>query len=162
MTATANIHATCIVLAAAAPAPSLAAAGVLLLGDSGAGKSDLALRLIDRGARLVSDDRTNLYVEDGRLHARAPAALAGLIEIRGLGIVALPCEASAQIALAAQLATDVPRMPLPQTYAPPLALAHAARPPLIRINAYEASAVPKLRWAVYALHHGLLRNDGAP
>ena len=62
----------------------------LLLGESGAGKSDLALRLIAAGAQLVADDRVELSVESNRLIARAPANLAGLIEIRNVGIIALP------------------------------------------------------------------------
>ena len=70
--------------------------GVLLLGPPGSGKSDLLLRLLDRGFALVADDRVE--VEDGV--ARAPAALAGLVEVRGLGILSLPCQAEARLALA--------------------------------------------------------------
>jgi serine kinase of HPr protein (carbohydrate metabolism regulator) len=62
---------------------------VLLRGPSGAGKSDLALRLVMAGARLVSDDQTHLARLRGRLFVAPPAALAGLIEVRGLGIVRL-------------------------------------------------------------------------
>ena len=58
---TVNIHARCV---------AIGGQGVLILGDSGAGKSDLALRLIDGGARLVADDRTELYVARGALCAR--------------------------------------------------------------------------------------------
>jgi len=73
--------------------------GVLLLGPSGSGKSDLLLRLVDRGFALVADDQVE--VEDGV--ARAPAALAGLIEVRGLGVLRLPWVASAPLALAVVL-----------------------------------------------------------
>ena len=69
--------------------------GVLLLGPSGSGKSDLLLRLVDRGFALVADDQVE--VEEGV--ARAPAALAGLIEVRGLGVLRLPWVASAPLAL---------------------------------------------------------------
>lgn len=62
---------------------------LLLRGPSGAGKSDLALRLIQMGARLVSDDQTHIARQRGALFAEPPAALAGLIEVRGLGIVRL-------------------------------------------------------------------------
>src|SRR5436190_12146788 len=62
---------------------------VLLRGPSGAGKSDLALRLIEAGARLVADDQTHLVRKGGTLMATPPAALAGLIEVRGVGIVKL-------------------------------------------------------------------------
>lgn len=65
------------------------AAGIVILGRSGAGKSTLALRLIAAGAQLVADDRTILTARGGRLFARAPRALAGQIEVRGLGIVRL-------------------------------------------------------------------------
>ena len=61
--------------------------GVLLSGPSGSGKSDLALRLIDGGARLVADDRTDLALADGRLVASAPREIAGRMEVRGLGVL---------------------------------------------------------------------------
>ncbi|HEX4303797.1 MAG TPA: HPr kinase/phosphatase C-terminal domain-containing protein [Rhizomicrobium sp.] len=167
MTDPTNIHATCVMLDKAAPTPfGFYDAGVLLLGDSGMGKSDLALRLIEQGALLVSDDRTDLFVEKGKLHARAPAALAGLIEARGLGILSLSFQDSVEVKLAVQLVSvgTVPRMPEPERYIPPpqLALPDAARPPLIRLNAFEASATVKLRWAVLAFAQGLFRNDAAP
>src|SRR5882757_5718665 len=96
----ANIHASCV---------ALRGRGVLLLGPSGSGKSDLALRLIDEGATLVADDRTILFVKDDALHARAPASIRGMLEIRGLGIVALPARAqvkSVKIALVVRLGRE--------------------------------------------------------
>ncbi|ERM02880.1 ATP-binding protein [Brucella intermedia 229E] len=65
--------------------------GVMILGRSGAGKTELALTLVERAllrgeaASLVADDRTLLHLEDGRLVASVPAALAGGVEIRGAG-----------------------------------------------------------------------------
>ena len=85
--------------------------GVLLLGRSGSGKSDLALRLIDRGAVLVSDDYTVLTARDGRLIATAPQTIAGKIEVRGLGIVALDRAQDVPVALAVRLDRAVERMP---------------------------------------------------
>ncbi len=82
--------------------------GVLLLGPSGAGKSDLLLRLLDHGFALVADDR--VCIENGI--ARVPEALAGLLEIRGLGIVRLPFVQRARLALAVQLAV-ASRLPSP-------------------------------------------------
>lgn len=76
-------------------------AGVLVTGASGSGKSDLMLRLIDRGWRLVADDRVFVWACEGGLYARAPAPLAGLVEVRGFEIVALPQRAFARIVLAA-------------------------------------------------------------
>ena len=102
--------------------------GVLLLGASGAGKSDLMLRLLDRGFALVADDQ--VYIEDGI--ARAPDALAGLIEVRGLGIIRLPFLKQTRLALAVQLA-KAPRMPMPAQH-PETAL------PLVIIDPWHCSA----------------------
>ena len=64
--------------------------GLLLTGPSGSGKSDLALRMAAAGWRLVSDDRTVVWQDDGFLYGRAPAVLTGLIELRGQGIFPIP------------------------------------------------------------------------
>ena len=96
-----------------ATAVALAGHGVLLMGASGAGKSDLALRLVDRGWRLVADDRVVLTAENGALWASAPPPLAGLIEVRGVGIVPEAALDRAQIALALDLAAAPERLPEP-------------------------------------------------
>jgi serine kinase of HPr protein (carbohydrate metabolism regulator) len=91
---------------------------VLLRGPSGAGKSDLALRLIDRGAVLIADDRVVLRAEAGRLLAGPPATIAGLIEVRGVGIVGMPWRDAVPLALVVDLVapgTPVARMPDPAT-----------------------------------------------
>ncbi|THD36639.1 MAG: aldolase [Sphingomonas sp.] len=85
---------------------------VLIEGASGMGKSDLALRLIDRGATLISDDYTLLTRVEGALVASAPATIAGRIEIRGLGIVPLPHTDSAPVALAVRLSDAPERLPM--------------------------------------------------
>jgi HPr kinase/phosphorylase len=95
------------------------ARAVLIRGPSGAGKSRLALNLIEaaaagtlRFARLVGDDRVYLEAAHGRLLVRPPQALAGLIEIRGVGIRQLPYEAGAVVGLVVDLAAaDAGRMP---------------------------------------------------
>jgi serine kinase of HPr protein (carbohydrate metabolism regulator) len=84
---------------------------VLITGASGSGKSDLALRLIDRGAVLVSDDYTALTVSDNRLRASPPTNIAGLLEIRHIGIVNLPYAIDVPIALAIALDEKPERMP---------------------------------------------------
>ncbi|MEI9994106.1 MAG: HPr kinase/phosphatase C-terminal domain-containing protein [Rhizomicrobium sp.] len=133
MTKPLNIHATCV---------RFGTKGVLLLGKSGAGKSDLALRLIGRGAVLVADDRCDLAVVQGRLVARAPKAIAGLLEVRGIGITKMPHAAAATIALAVDLSAPVERLPEGKSY--DMALKLAAPPPLIAVNAFEASAADKV------------------
>jgi RNase adaptor protein for sRNA GlmZ degradation len=89
--------------------------GVLLRGAPGAGKSDLALRLIALGAELVADDQVDLRPEAAGLVARVPPAIAGLIEVRGLGIRSLPFRAEAILALAVDLVApdQVDRLPEP-------------------------------------------------
>ncbi len=147
---TVNIHATCLVVEKK---------GVLLLGKSGAGKSDLALRLIDEGARLVADDRVELYLARGRLKARAPKSIAGLMEVRGLGVVALPYAATTDVALAVNLGIEI-RLPEAAFYTPPLP---AAPPlPLITLNARLPSAPAKIRLALTAFARDLFRTDINP
>ncbi|MFN3432919.1 MAG: HPr kinase/phosphorylase [Sphingomonas sp.] len=84
---------------------------VLLEGVSGTGKSDLALRLIDRGATLISDDQTLLVRQGDVLVARAPATMRGQIEVRGLGIVTLPYVDAVPVALIVRLGVEPMRMP---------------------------------------------------
>jgi serine kinase of HPr protein (carbohydrate metabolism regulator) len=94
-----------------ATAVAVGGLAVLIEGPSGAGKSDLALRLIDRGAVLISDDQT-LVVRAGKiLHARAPAEIAGRMEVRGIGIVAMPHVEDVPVALLVRLGEQVERMP---------------------------------------------------
>ncbi|GAA0663333.1 serine kinase of HPr protein (carbohydrate metabolism regulator) [Sphingomonas insulae] len=84
---------------------------VLLEGLSGVGKSDLALRLIDRGAVLVSDDQTLLVRKGQQLLARAPGTIRGQIEVRGVGIVTLPHVEDVPVALIVRLGVEPMRMP---------------------------------------------------
>jgi serine kinase of HPr protein (carbohydrate metabolism regulator) len=84
---------------------------VLIGGLSGKGKSDLALRLIDRGARLVSDDYSFVRREGEQLLASAPATIAGKIEIRGIGVAEFPAESDVPVALFVDLDESPERLP---------------------------------------------------
>jgi serine kinase of HPr protein (carbohydrate metabolism regulator) len=120
---------------------------VLLRGPSGAGKSDLALRLIDGGARLVADDQVELQRAGERVSVTAPAAIAGLIEIRGVGIVRLEAVAEATLALLVDLVPSAEVERFPETrYEDVLGV----KVPLIALSPFEASAAAKLRFALRA------------
>lgn len=118
--------------------------GVLLRGPSGSGKSDLALRLIDEGARLIADDQTELCVDETTVSLRAPARIADRLEVRGLGLVAVRSVDQARLVLVAELApaADIERLPEPQAVT--LAGVEVA---MVRVAPFEASATAKLRVA---------------
>ena len=134
-----------------APTIDLNGDGVMLRGPSASGKSDLGLRLIDVGARLVADDRTDLSLTGNAVLASAPKELAGRMEVRGLGIVAVAAVAETRLALIVDLvdAGDVERLPQPETVE---VLGVAL--PLVRLSAFEASAPAKVRAALK--HHAPL------
>ncbi|SCW52376.1 Hpr(Ser) kinase/phosphatase [Sphingobium faniae] len=120
---------------------------VLLQGPSGAGKSDLALRLIDRGAVLVSDDYTILTADGGRLVATAPAAIAGKMEVRGIGLVDVPHRDGAPVALIAHLDGVTERLPTQEESRRFAGIDI----PLVHIAALEASAPIKVELALKAM-----------
>ena len=123
---------------------AIGAHGVLLTGPSGAGKSDLALRLIDRGATLISDDQTELTLVDGCLLAAAPATIAGQIEVRGLGIVAVAHVSDIAVALLVTLGGPVERMPLDDT----TRIIAGIPLPVVALDAFEQSTVIKVELAL--------------
>jgi HPr kinase/phosphorylase len=87
--------------------------GVFIRGPSGSGKSSLALALIERGARLVADDRVHLAACDGRLVASAPDIISGLLELRGRGLVDVPFERNCVVRLVVDIVSEeaLERMP---------------------------------------------------
>jgi HPr kinase/phosphorylase len=121
---------------------------VLLRGASGSGKSDLALRLIDAGARLVADDQSRLCRDGDAILVRAPEAIAGLIEARGVGILRVDGIAGARLALIADLVAPerVERLPEPSSET-----IFGLAIPVISIAPFEASAAAKLRLALAAI-----------
>jgi len=111
--------------------------GVLLIGPPGSGKSDLLLRLLSRGFDLVADDRVD--IADGI--ARPIAALAGLLEVRGLGIVRCNFVNSARLALVVELGAAAPRLPQPMRHAD-------TSLPLIRVETGLSSAPERVALAL--------------
>ena len=89
-----TLHATCV---------AIAKRGLLILGPSGSGKSSLGLALMALGAKLVADDRTTLINKAGKLVAKCPPPIRGLIEAYGMGLLRAETEPSATIALVVDL-----------------------------------------------------------
>lgn len=133
------IHASCVAIGGRA---------VLIAGAPGSGKSDLAYRLIDRGAVLVSDDCTLLVPDGARLLVRPPERIAGKLELRGIGIVSLPFLGDVPAALLVDLDLAPDRLP---EAASRVLLGRAL--PLIGLRALEPSAPIKVEAALQL--HGL-------
>jgi serine kinase of HPr protein (carbohydrate metabolism regulator) len=125
--------------------------GILLRGASGTGKSDLALRALDRGFRLVADDRVVVFSTRGRIFGRAPGGLRDLAEIRGLGVVPTGSLRLAEVALIVDCVASgkIERMPEPRR-----SVLLCAEIPTITIRSFEASAPAKLCRALERLGTG--------
>lgn len=121
---------------------------VLLTGKSGSGKSDLALRLIDRGAMLVGDDYVSICA-DGPT-AGAKSEIAGKIELRGVGIIEMPFTRSARLRLVVELGEDGERLPAGW----PLAELAGFSIPKLKLNAFAASAPLKVEHALKSVIDG--------
>ena len=116
--------------------------GVLICGPSGSGKSDLCLRLSESGAELVADDQTIVENRDGKLFARCPDPLRGLLEVRGIGIIETPFVPETEIHLKLDLRTreKIDRMPLEETET-----IEGVDIPVFATDAFELSAVLKIK-----------------
>ena len=121
---------------------------VLLRGCSGSGKSDLGLRLIDAGGRLVADDQSELKRRGALIIVRSPPTIAGLIEVRGLGIVRVEALAEAPLALIADLAAPETIERLPERDKERLL---GLDLPRIAVAPFEVSAAAKVALAVRAV-----------
>ena len=117
---------------------------VLITGPSGSGKSDLALRLLDRGFTLVSDDQTIVKRDGERLIASPPPNIAGKLEIRGIGIVEMETARDVPVALLVELTGEIQRLPDDSRERPVLGVPI----PLVSIDAMTASAPSKVALAL--------------
>jgi HPr kinase/phosphorylase len=118
---------------------------VLLRGSPGAGKSDLALRLIDAGAQLVADDQSQLCRRGEALIVRSPPAISGMIEVRGIGIMRVVPLAEAPVAMIVDL---VPRERVERMPERRRETLLGLSVPLLALAPFDASAPAKLRLAV--------------
>ena len=117
---------------------------VMILGPSGSGKSDLALRLFDHGFRLVSDDQTIISRDGDRLLASPPATIAGKLEVRGIGIVDMDTVADVPVALVVELTSEIRRLPDDSRARHILGV----EVPLVSVDAMTASAASKVALAL--------------
>ena len=130
-----NLHASTVALDGRA---------VIISGSSGSGKSDLTLRLLDRGFVLVSDDRTIVRNNAGNIIASAPDTIRGKLEIRGVGIVEMPTVADVSVALVVELTSDIQRLPDDSRNRSILGIGI----PMISVDAMTASAPSKVALAL--------------
>lgn len=147
---TERIHASCI---------SIGSRGVLLMGKSGSGKSDVALRLMSRGGMLVADDQVILSEENGALIASVDPTIRGLIEIHGVGLVKFPVANNIPVRLAVNLVPleEVEHIPLPRSYE-----TLGVKIPQICIFGFDASAPDKIYAALHAMRQGNLHTGFLP
>jgi serine kinase of HPr protein (carbohydrate metabolism regulator) len=142
-----TLHGTCLLVGAA---------GVLIRGRPGAGKSRLALALLeeadgsDRFARLVADDRVHVEACHGRLVARRPETIAGLIEQRGFGLRRVESEPAAVLALIVDLVPqeEVERLPLPEARGATL---EGVALPRLAVAEHDPAAVSLVKAALVAM-----------
>lgn len=122
---------------------------LLIEGPPGSGKSSLTLALLDRGAGLIGDDGVTLTVEDDVLIASPPPHIAGLLEVRGVGIVSLSLAPPAPVALILSLGGPTPER-LPETPLP-RRIINGVAVPVLPFDPGTIAPAPRAEWAL-ALH----------
>jgi HPr kinase/phosphorylase len=142
MSETLRIHATAIAIAT-----EQGFRAMLLRGRSGSGKSDLALRLIDAGARLVTDDQSVLSRRGDAIVVSPPARISGLLEVRGIGIMRVEALAEAPVMLIVDLVAPEQIDRLPERRRETIL---GLTLPVIAVAPFETSAAAKLRLALRA------------
>lgn len=122
--------------------------GIVIFGPSGSGKSDLALRLIDAGGKLVSDDYVEIVSDGDILYAHPAPNIAGMIEVRGVGLIKLAYKKSSILVLALDLVSveKIDRLPTPKMFNE-----NGVEIPLYAFDAFSASAIAKIRLMIRAL-----------
>jgi len=134
-----------------ASAVVIAGRALLIAGPPGSGKSSLALALIDRGAGLIGDDGVTLEQHGDLLIASPPPNIAGLLEVRGVGLVRLTVAPPAPVALILALGGPAPDR-LPETPLARRVIAGVAVP-VLAFDPGTIAPAPRAEWALRV--HGL-------
>ncbi len=137
-----------------ATAVAIAGAGLLICGKSGSGKSDLALRLIDRGATLISDDQVDIRRDSQILLLSPPASLAGKLEVRSLGILQSQHVSGTELKLVIDLKQHPDRFPMDSQVMFLLGI----KVPSCTLDAMEISAAIKAEWALQRIMQGAIES----
>jgi len=115
--------------------------GILITGKSGFGKSDLALRLIDSGATLISDDQTICKKKNGEIFLFSPKETKGLLEVREVGIITVPYVEDVKLAMVVNL-VDIEGERMPENK---MLRILGVKVPKLKINAMKPSSVVKVK-----------------
>lgn len=131
--------------------------GVLIRGPAGSGKSDLGLRLIDSGAKLVADDYTRLELIDEKIFVSPPEPISGMMEIRGIGVVHMGTIGTAPLAIIVDLVRHELIERLPEHHTENIM---GTDVPVIEVDPFEPSATAKVRMALRAIKEKIFIEDG--
>jgi len=134
-----------------ASAVSVNGNGILLIGESKSGKSDLTLRLLHDGAELIADDRTVLKKKGTTVYAFPNPEIKGLVEVRGVGLITFPFTENIPVAAAFTLINKEEERAVETDYREIMGI----KIPTWKINPFYASAAIKVK---LALHKTLLEN----